>query len=413
MLSAAALLWTLALLPQDAKPPSEGECKKLIGEYFAALELGEGGSDERDRILERLDLFEPLSASKAKTWRKRVLGEAEDRAELESSPGSHTFGDALQYHVGGKTSRPKAILIHLHGRRPPGSADNVTIQNPFLLAGQAQDWVVIMPRSIEGEMWSEPRNERFVLGLIDAALRTWKVEPDAVFLSGSSAGAYGAWLLGSRHADRLAGLLPFSGGPTVLIRGDDLLDGVIPNMRSLPVSQFHSVDDPLTPVKAAREGARKLVEARERWGGGFTHHYLEIPGKKHGAPPKGAGPIFEKVADERRPARPERVVWQPTTASKGTFYWLSWAKPRKGALVVADLDSKQNAIHVSCEGGVEGLEVLIDGELLELDKRDVLVTLNGEEAFRGKPERSLAVLLRTAALGDEGLSFEAAIPLKP
>jgi hypothetical protein len=246
---------------------------------------------------------------------------------------------------------------------------------------------------------------------VAAALRTWKVGPDRVYLSGSSLGSIEGWLIAARHADRFAGYASFSGGP-VLSAGDDVADGVVPNFSDLPVAIFHSTDDPVTPVAASREAARRLGLARDRFGGGYRFRFSEVPGSKHGAPPDGTEGILAELASEARDPRPERVVWQPSSPDKRQMYWLRWEHPRPGALVVARLDRQRNAVDVRAQGGAAGLEVLLDDELLDLD-REVVVELEGEEVFRGRPERRLSVLLRTGALGDEGLTFEAAVKLGP
>ena len=90
-------------------------------------------------------------------------------------------------------------------------------QNPFHLSAQKHDWVAIFPRRIDGDSdWAAPDSEALVLDLVDAALRTFRVDPDRVILSGTSAGALGAWRLAARHPDRFAGLAAFSGGPVPL-----------------------------------------------------------------------------------------------------------------------------------------------------------------------------------------------------
>ena len=101
----------------------------------------------------------------------------------------------------------------------------------------------------------------------------------------------------------------------------------------------------------------------------------------------------------------------PATSRAASHYWLAWERPRAGTIVTAELDREANAVHLAATGDVAGLEVLLDGELLELDKREVVITLDGDEVYRGQPERRLDVLLRTGARGDEAAIYAAAIRL--
>jgi hypothetical protein len=93
------------------------------------------------------------------------------------------------------------------------------------------------------------------------------------------------------------------------------------------------------------------------------------------------------------------------------MYWLWWRSPVLYSLVVADVDREANAIRV--EAGVpEGLYVLLDDELVDLERELVLV-VNDAEVFRGRVERSLAALVASGAHGDEARTYEAWLPLAP
>ncbi|MEM7305687.1 MAG: hypothetical protein AAF682_03400 [Planctomycetota bacterium] len=404
----AALLLALLACFQD-KPPSESECKRLVEDYLALDAFDADAEAERRAILARLRQAKPLSASKVRTWRKRVLSQAARGVELETSPGVHELADGRLYYLAGQTARPKGVLLHLHGRSAPAPKP-IPPQNPFHLAALKRDWVVIWPRRLAGdEAWTDPGSERLVLFLLDAALRTFEVESDRVVLSGSSAGAIGAWSLAARHADRFAALTPFSGGPVALHRGSAPRDGVVPNLRNLPISQFQAVDDALTPVSMTRAADRSIAAARELWGG-YAWHYHEVPGTKHGSPLEGCDPVYDPIEEARREACPARVVWQPSAGGPRRLYWLAWEEPRLGAVVVADLDPEENAVRVTTEGGASGLELLLSDDALDLD-RELTVYADGAEVFRGEVARRLDVVVRTGARGDAETLFEASVVL--
>ncbi|HKX46224.1 MAG TPA: hypothetical protein VJP77_05940, partial [Planctomycetota bacterium] len=187
--------------------------------------------------------------------------------------------------------------------------------------------------------------------------------------------------------------------------------GVIPNLRNTRIVIYQSLDDPNVPPDANQFAVGLLAEARERWGG-YDYEYWEVDGHGHDLPPGGADAHFAKIEDARRVARPAQLVWQPVLAWKRQFHWLHWETPVATAIVEAELDREQNAVAVRVDKPAPGLAVLLDDDLLDLD-REVVARLNGEEVYRGVPERSLAVLVETGASGDPGLTFSARIDLRP
>jgi predicted esterase len=398
-------------LGQERKAqPAEAEQRALVAEYLELEAEGRSGAVEgrQAEILAELAAVPALSAAQARSWAKRIQdGHRGER--LASDSGFHELADGRRYFLGGKTTRPKGILLHLHGGRTP-DFENPTPQSAFRLVAQAEDWAFVMPLLPEGREWADPEGERLVIDLLDSALRTWSVEPGRVLLSGSSAGAIGAWPLAARHADRFAALAAFSGGPLAPFPDRGMEDGLLPNLRHVPIAMFHSALDPLTPVSAARSAAEKLRALHERFGSGYTLHYTEMPGSEHGAPKAGAGPIYAPIADARRVARPRSITWQPSQATHARFYWLECDEPRVGALITADFDPEGRSIALRAAEGIRGLALLLDDALLDLE-REVRVTLNGVEVFRGRAERRLTTLLQTGALGDPELTFSARVPV--
>jgi hypothetical protein len=154
-------------------------------------------------------------------------------------------------------------------------------------------------------------------------------------------------------------------------------------------------------MKKLREGDPK----------GWEHVYEQVDGRKHAFPEKGPGPGMEWMASHVRDPRPAKVVWQPVRAWKTSFYWLHWADPWIGAKVVAEADRASNTIAITVgrptnapaqqveaerASRVAGLSVWLDERLVDM-KREVVVTVDGKERFRGVPAASLATLVSSAA----------------
>ena len=252
-----------------------------------------------------------------------------------------------------------------------------------------------------------------MLRLVDDALRTWKIDPNRVYFVGHSMGGYGSWTLGGHHADRVAAIAPSAGAPTTFrqSRGGPitgLVEGVAPSLRNVFVSIYQSLDDVQVPPEPNQFAARLLAQLQQKWGG-FEHVYWEVDGRGHAGPPGGYRAQLDKVVARVREPVPERVVWQPVLPWKRQFYWLHWQRPVVNAIVTADLDRDGNAVKITCDQATDGLHVLLDDRVLDIDK-EVVVTVNGKETFRGRVEPTLATMLLTSVHPDEELQFVARAP---
>jgi len=403
-----ASLWLVGQEVEDAAPTTARV--KLLVERAFELDLATAeGRSEQGRILDELDRMREPSAGAMRTWRERLLEFASDLPRIETSDGAHYFYDDNKglYLVRGDTSSPKGLLVRLHGSGALKS-DQYRANEDGSKESASRDWLVVMPaRQGEGKWWSEAESERFVIELVDAALRTFEIDPNHVYLTGDSAGGMGTWDVGSRHADRFAWLLPIAGAPSPT--NDGLADGVLPNLRNTPMVVYHSLKDPRVPFAPTKAELAKFDLARERWGG-FTYELVTDPNPSHGFPKEGRGVLFDRLDDVVRDPRPTKLVWQPTSPTKRQFAWLWWREPVIGALIVAELDRNSNSVAVTTEGVATGLEVLLDDDLLALD-REVVVTLNGAEVFRGVPPRRLSVLVATGCGGHPEHTFEASVKL--
>ena len=107
---------------------------------------------------------------------------------------------------------------------------------------------------------------------------------------------------------------------------------------------------------------------------------------------------------------PKKILWQPVRDWKTTFYWLRWRSPWLSSLLEAKVDAEANRIDITIRAprsmnppktekerapSVATLSVYVDGRLVDLS-RDVVVTVDGKERYRGVPEASLATLVRSA-----------------
>jgi poly(3-hydroxybutyrate) depolymerase len=421
MLHALAVLVSLALpCPQDSKAPAAKELEELARTYLSQDARTPKGRLEQFRALRRIDQGPPLSASEVKSWTAKLLKIGASGAKLERKSGRHFFWtkpeDRGLFILGGEIRNPKGLLIAMHGGGA-GSGDAWSAHGPYQSAAKKLDWLMICPEVLKKTEhgWTDSGSEEFVLDLVGAALRTWKIDRNRVYFSGHSMGGYGTWTLGAHHADRVAGLAASAGAPTPIFGPErevvDIAAGVIPCLRNVPMIVYQSDDDPNVPPEANRAAAKKVSEARATWGG-FPFEYWEVEGRAHDLPPGGMQALLAKIGDAERDTRPRKVVWQPALEWKRQFYWLWWSDPSHGATVVAECEPGKNEIVVTCTADPKGLEVLLDSRLVDLEK-EVTVRLGDKIVYQGRPLLTLTNLVKTSEWEDPDLLFATSIPLSP
>lgn len=412
---AAALLCAVA--PQDAQVRAAPTAKALVDAWLKAKK-----PDERERAWAAVEAAPPPDARDVPALRDQVL-DGLARKGRRVGNGREEWFDAKKdgwqglYLTSGKGS--KGLVLALHGGGA-GAGDCGQAASSFSGAVASLGFRGIYPevlRKTEYGWTDPPDTERWVLDLLAAARRTWDVDPNRVYVTGHSMGGYGTWTYGSVHADLFAAGAAFAGAPTVYwkpgkkdVEAEGVIDGTLPNLRNLPLFVYQSLDDPNVPAAAnvcAVAALRKLHEADP---GGWNLEYEQVDGRKHEFPEKGPLPGLQWAAQHVRDPRPKKIVWQPSRDWKRTFYWIRWEKPWLGAVLTATVDLPNNAISVSVkapagpdpraieaerESHVATLAFYVDERLLDLSK-EVLVTVDGKERYRGIPGASLATLVRSA-----------------
>ena len=331
-----------------------------------------------------------------------------------SGSGTNYFFDGKRgkYLVSGKPS--KTLFFGLHGGGlGSGSADSAP--------GGGGGWWWIKPEVLEktARGWTDSGTEEFVVGLVEAAKRTGKLDPDRVYIMGHSMGGFGAWTLGAHHADLFAGIGAFAGAPIpIWLREGDktvigIQPGVLPNVFALRLHVYQSGDD-LNVPPAPNDFA--MNELRETWKkqfpDGFDFRYDRVEGRQHAPPQEGYLPNLKWLAERKRNARPPAFLWQPVLGWKRHFYWVYWDRPELEALLEVR-QAEGNACDITVHEGADDLtdlSVLVGPPLFDPDE-EIVVRVNGEERFRGRVERRVSTLLMTLPRYDDKLLFAARVDL--
>ncbi len=387
--------------------------RKLVESYFTA------SVQDRSRILGSLAEFDGIASGDVEGWKKTLLGLA-SRGRRATGKAKATLYDVPArgvYLLGGRKGAD-SLLVALHGGGV-GAGDAGQAASAFGGAASSLGMRLVAPEVLEKTErgWTDPvETELFVLDLIDALVRTEKLDPNRVFLTGHSMGGYGTWTIGAVHADRFAGLAVFAGAPTCLRVRDgapisSVIDGVLPNLRNLPIFVYQSGDDQNVPPESNDFAMPELDRLASADPTGYVHTYERVEGRAHGFPQKGPEPGIAWASKRPRDPRPKKVVWQPSRGWKTQFYWLRWLRPALGTVVTVEATGS-NRFEVSASGPTDGLEILLDAKSADLAK-EVVVTSGAKEVFRGLAKPSLVTMVRSAERGDPDLLFTASVPAGP
>lgn len=419
LLPARALLLALAALgsapPALARGPADAEARRLVEAVFAAP-----GPEARAKALAALGPVDALTPAEAEAWRKPVLALA-----ARSGPRLERKGRGMLYakperglYLLSNEGARGGLLIALHGGGL-GAGDAGQAASAFGGAASALKMVLLAPEVLvkTERGWTDPpETERFVLDLIEAAKRTFKLDPNRIYLTGHSMGGYGTWTLGAIHADSFGGLAAFAGAPSCTRTAPDqplsgVEEGILPGLRNLPLFVYQSLDDKNVPPESNEFAVPQLDLLAQGDPGGWPHAYERVTGRGHDFPEKGPVPGLTWATKQPRDPRPAKIVWQPVRAWKHQFYWLWWEAPDLGSTVTVERKA-DNVFEVSSSAPLDGLRLLLDQRLADLS-RDVVVNVNGKESFRGPPAYSLTTLVRTALRNDDDLLFAASVPAVP
>jgi predicted esterase len=393
----------------DGRPPHGKALRDAVEAYLDADFAG------RRRLRERWDAeLAPLKPSFLPRLRKDLLSAARKHGPRLETKGRHWFyGEGRgKYIVSGHPG--KALFLGLHG----GGAGVGDAESAASAMGGG-GWLWIFPEVLKKTEhgWTDAGTEKFVLDLIQAAKRTFKLDPNRIFLTGHSMGGYGTWTIGAHHADLFAGLAPYAGAPTcVTLVGQDapssVAPGILPNLYNVPLHVYQSGDDRNVPPVSNDLACKLLGALHERHPHGFEFRYERVDGRGHAAPKEGYLPSLEWIASHDRVPRPRTFLWQPVLGWKRQFYWVRWERPELGAILQVRALAKNRVEITTLEGSgdVSGLSVLLGKPLVD-PAQPVTVVVNGRTAFQGPVAHTFSTLLLTLPALDDDLLFDARVDL--
>lgn len=328
---------------------------------------------------------------------------------------------------------PKAgLLLGLHGGgEGAGSASEAA--GAWTMPG----CLGLYPQGIRlvHDTWNTVHGERFALTLIELAKLRDEVDPDRVYACGFSMGGTGSWFLAGRHPDLLAGAAPCAG---VLMAAPKsqvatkaevqlLQHGFVPNVRNLAMYWFIGLADRNCMPGTYLYAWDVLTDLKARDPGGYANlRFTTYPDLAHAFPPGEPSKAVEWLGKQRRVALPEKLVWEQAESpfpqpeddldrtvgrlGKTDFYWLRCDRPTDHAIATAV--RRGNEFELSVAGGdARDYTIWLHGGMID-PRQDVVVRVDGKEAYRGRPVPDVLTVLETLdARADRVLTFDRRVRL--
>ncbi|GGO02368.1 GNAT family N-acetyltransferase [Saccharibacillus kuerlensis] len=146
------------------------------------------------------------------------------------------------------------LILYLHGAGGSGSEPDLVRREglPDHVEHVSEfPFIVVAPQCPIGVFWNTKEDE--VIAILDEVTERWNVDPERVYLTGYSMGAYGVWHLAVHYPKRFAAIAPVSGG------GDP---SYARDLQEMPAWIFHGTDDEVIHASESE----KIAEAMRKVG---------------------------------------------------------------------------------------------------------------------------------------------------
>jgi predicted peptidase len=178
-------------------------------------------------------------------------------ASAETSQTAQSFASEVTLKVGyeyllalpeGYAAAPDKrwpLIVFLHGSGERGdNLEAVKKHGPpkLLTEGKALPAIVVSPQCPAQQIW----NPYGVKALVDALVKSHRVDTDRIYLTGLSMGGFGTWETAMEYPDTFAALVPICGGTGVRFVMAD-------RIKNIPEWIFHGAKDPVVSPKFSEQ----------------------------------------------------------------------------------------------------------------------------------------------------------------
>lgn len=297
----------------------------------------------------------------------------------------------------------RSLWISMHGGGgAPAKVNDGQWENQKKLY-KPEEGIYVAPRAPTNEwnLWHLDHIDSLFARLIQDMVIAEGVDPDRVYILGYSAGGDGVYQLAPRMADRWAAAAMMAGHPN---------DAKPDSLRNIGFTLHMGGNDGAYDRNKVAGQWKDLLDKLEASDKGGYKHWVEVhAGKGHWMDRQDAAAL-PWMAKFTRDLRPQKVVWLQDDVVQPRFYWLAVDVPKAGARVVAEREGQ--TIRISEGPADTALRVRLDDAMLDLDK-EVTVMRGTAQAFKGKPQRTIATIANTLAeRGDPKGIFSAEVRIE-
>jgi len=430
----------------SAGAPADEATMRRIAEFFAGR-LGGGADDYDSPAVLRAAEVETCAARIWDAWKRANDRFAEEKLIPLGPLGPNSVSrwnlpadlepDAVMpYYWGTKgEKRPDAgyplfLYIHGSGDKEREWATGLSICSRFDDAPSAY-FIPQIPNTGEYYRWWQRAKQFAWEKLLRQAFVSGEVDPCRIYIFGISEGGYGSQRLASFYADYLAGAGPMAGG-------EPLRNAPVENCAGIAFSFLTGAEDTGFYRNTLTTRTKEAFDRLESEHPGLYVHRIElIPGRGHSIDYTPTTPWLKQFA---RNPYPHYVNWEDFEMDgrhRNGFYNL-YVRERPAAAdgarcryemtvtgndIVLNVDEvRYTTTERDPKWGIEmrfeksytpatsgRVIVYLCDELVDLD-REVSLTVNGREVFRGIPELKLKHLVNScAAFFDPARLYPAAI----
>jgi predicted peptidase len=218
----------------------------------------------------------PVTVPEPGELKKLAPGSHRETADV---PGVGKINYAIDVpgHYDGTTPVPLVLVLHYgyDGAKPKPYTGGEMIQD-FRHGLADMNAIVIGPDVVGGD-WKSTNNEIAAVWLTKSAMKTYKIDPKKVLITGLSMGGEGTLYIGSRHQDIFTAAIPVA---APVAGGTDW---------KIPICFVHSSNDEVVSHSRAKSHA-DAIKAK-----GGTVEFKSVSGLKHYASNQYNGPLKEAV----------------------------------------------------------------------------------------------------------------------
>lgn len=368
----ALVTFLLLLATATAQEPSE-PLEKLPSDARKTIRKAVEGDEPS---LEKLKALGPLTKKAAQEVQKKVLdkwpfkGLKSGRSKVELTFEGRKREYALYTPKGYNKRKQWPLILSLHG-----AGGNGPMEINFQWSSQLSKWkgfVVAPSGQPPGDQWF-PGQENFVLAVLRDVQGKANIDANRVYCNGFSNGGNGAWYFAEVHPGTVAAMCTRGGA--------NPNSGLLVNLLHIPTYIVHGEFDKVIEVDYDRRDAKKLKEM------GYPVIYREVKGGGHLPFNNENNKILDMFRKNPRDPYVHRLKFRiPYEDRAFRYLWLEIP-----AASARDVEAQVKGNEIDIRGTPLATLWLADG-LVDLDK-EVVVRLDGEEAFRGIVPRRLTDLV--------------------